>query len=81
MPVGTDPRFRRGLGRAVCLAAMGALRETGARQAVVYPVQGHPSYPGAVPLYRSLGFGPYARTFSYERPALYVDARTRGPPG
>lgn len=65
-PVGTDPQFRRlGLARAVCLAALHALRRSGATMAVVYPVDGHPAYPGAVPLYRSLGFTPYARSVSY----------------
>ncbi len=45
-PVGTDPQFRRkGLGRAVCLAAMHALRQAGGRQGFVYPVQGHPNHP------------------------------------
>lgn len=63
-PVGTDPRCRRhGLGRAVCLAAMHALRRAGARQAVVYPVHGQP----AVALYEGLGFRQYARTVTYVR--------------
>jgi ribosomal protein S18 acetylase RimI-like enzyme len=67
-PVGVDPRFRRrGLGRAVCLAAMHALREAGAHQAIVYPVHGHPEHPAPVPLYRSVGFQPYARTVSFSR--------------
>jgi ribosomal protein S18 acetylase RimI-like enzyme len=64
-PVGTDPRFRRqGLGRAVCLAAMHALRAAGADRAVVYPTFGH-GHPGAIPLYADLGFRPYARSVSY----------------
>ncbi|MEV6871716.1 GNAT family N-acetyltransferase [Amycolatopsis sp. NPDC051128] len=67
-PVGTDPRFRRrGLARAVCLAAMHALREAGARHAVVYPVQGHPDHPAPVPLYEGLGFRPYARTLTFTK--------------
>lgn len=66
-PVGTAPRFRRmGLGRAVCLAALHSLRETGAEQAIVYPVQGNPDFPAAYPLYESLGFRPYGRTHTYE---------------
>ena len=67
-PVGTLSEFRRlGLGRAVCLAALHALRLAGARQAVVYPVIGHPKSVGALPLYRDLGFSPYARSFTYRR--------------
>ncbi|MFC5289650.1 GNAT family N-acetyltransferase [Actinokineospora guangxiensis] len=65
-PVGAHPEFRRrGLARAVCLAALHALRAAGARQAVVYPAQGVPSRPGAVPLYAGLGFRAYARTADY----------------
>jgi ribosomal protein S18 acetylase RimI-like enzyme len=67
-PVGTDPRFRGlGLARAVCLAALHALRESGADQAVVYPVRGGKAHPGAVALYESLGFTPYARSVTYAR--------------
>lgn len=67
-PVGTAPRHRRrGLARAVCLAALHALREAGAIQAIVYPLQGDPAHPGAYPLYESLGFVPYARTLTYVR--------------
>jgi ribosomal protein S18 acetylase RimI-like enzyme len=66
-PVGTDPRFRRlGLGRAVCLAAMHAVRAAGADRAVVYPTFGH-GHPGAIPLYADLGFRPYARSVTYVR--------------
>ncbi|HEX9337341.1 MAG TPA: GNAT family N-acetyltransferase [Pseudonocardiaceae bacterium] len=64
-PVGTDPRFRRmGLGRAVCLAALHALRRAGATEAVVYPTGGS-GHPGAVPLYVNMGFQPYARSRAY----------------
>jgi GNAT superfamily N-acetyltransferase len=67
-PVGTDPGYRRqGLGRAVCLAALHALRRAGATQAVVYPVVGHPRSPAAGTLYDSLGFTPYGRTLTYTR--------------
>lgn len=63
-PVGTDPEFRRsGLARAVCLAAMHALRQAGAAQAVVYPVLGRPP----VQLYHGLGFRPYARTLTFTK--------------
>ncbi|WP_328445929.1 GNAT family N-acetyltransferase [Amycolatopsis sp. NBC_00438] len=68
-PVGTLPEFRRmGLARAVCLAALHAACEAGAREAVVYPVIGHPKSPAALPLYRDLGFRPYARTLTFTRP-------------
>jgi len=67
-PVGTLPEFRRlGLARAVCLTALHAAREAGAREAVVYPVIGHPKSPAALPLYRDLGFRPYARTLTFTR--------------
>ncbi|SDY03373.1 Ribosomal protein S18 acetylase RimI [Amycolatopsis xylanica] len=67
-PVGTDPRFRRrGLARAVCLAALGALRDAGADQAVVYPVRGLAKAAAAAPLYEDLGFVPYGRTVTYVR--------------
>jgi len=67
-PVGADPRFRRlGLGRAVCLAAMRALRAVGAREAVVYPVIGRAAHPGALALYRALGFAGYARSVDFRR--------------
>ncbi len=67
-PVGTLAEFRRlGLGRAVCLAALHALRSAGARQAVVYPIIGHPKSVGALPLYQDLGFRPYARGLSFAR--------------
>lgn len=67
-PVGTLPEFRRlGLARAVCLAALHAARDAGAREAVVYPVIGDPKFPAALPLYRDLGFRPYARTLTFTR--------------
>jgi ribosomal protein S18 acetylase RimI-like enzyme len=55
-PVGTDPAYwRRGLGLAVCVAALRALRRHGADTAVVYAteIDGMPSAPA---LYRKLGF-------------------------
>ena len=67
-PVGTAPAHRaRGLGRAVCLAALHALRAAGARTAVVYPVDSPPAHPGAMALYRSLGFRRYARSRTFVR--------------
>ncbi|ROO87136.1 acetyltransferase (GNAT) family protein [Actinocorallia herbida] len=61
-PVGTDPDFRRrGVSRAVCLAALHALRDAGAERAVVGP-RGDAAYPVPQALYRHLGFRPYART-------------------
>ncbi|MGW1882855.1 GNAT family N-acetyltransferase [Streptomyces sp. NPDC001970] len=66
-PVGTAPGFRRrGLSRAVCLAALHALRDAGARDAVVCP-RGDAGYPVPRMLYRSLGFRQYARTYTYSR--------------
>ncbi|GAB3137987.1 hypothetical protein GCM10027258_14380 [Amycolatopsis stemonae] len=67
-PVGTLPEFRRtGLARAVCLAALREAHHAGAREAVVYPVIGHPKSVAALPLYRDLGFRPYARTLTFTR--------------
>jgi GNAT superfamily N-acetyltransferase len=66
-PVGTDPRHRRrGLARAVCLAALRAAREAGARTAVVTP-RGDPGYPIPAQLYRSMGFRDQATTVAYRR--------------
>src|SRR5262245_27741130 len=57
-PVGTDPRYaQRGLGSAVSLACLHALRAAGATQAVVYP-RGDDAYPVARKLYFRLGFQP-----------------------
>ncbi|GAA2351590.1 GNAT family N-acetyltransferase [Streptomyces violaceusniger] len=64
-PVGTDPQFRRrGLSRAVCLAALHALRDVGASTAIVYP-RGDAAYPIPQILYQGMGFRPYARTRTY----------------
>jgi ribosomal protein S18 acetylase RimI-like enzyme len=63
-PVGTDPAFRRlGLARAVCVAALHALRKAGATQAYVNP-RGDADYPIPARLYRSLGFTDDGRTYS-----------------
>lgn len=66
-PVGTHPDHgRRGLARAVCLAAMHALREHGARQVLVY-ARGDEGHPAPLALYSSLGFRPVARHHRYVR--------------
>ena len=66
-PVGTHPDHRRrGLARAVCLAGLRALRERGARTAVVYSVGGSP----ATALYESLGFESISRHAKFRKPAL-----------
>lgn len=59
-PVGTDPEhWRRGFGRAVCLAALRAAQVAGARSAIVCSPN-----PG---LYEAVGFRPYGRFISLER--------------
>jgi GNAT superfamily N-acetyltransferase len=67
-PVGVDPAFRRlGLGRAVSIAALDALRRAGAERAVVYP-RGDAAYPVPMRLYSSIGFAPVSRTVTYLGP-------------
>jgi GNAT superfamily N-acetyltransferase len=62
-PVGTHPdHWRRGLGRAVCAAALRALRDTGAETAVVLAVSDE-----ARALYRSLGFDERSRYAGFRR--------------
>jgi GNAT superfamily N-acetyltransferase len=64
-PVGCAPEYRRrGLGQAVNLAALHALRETGAVEALVCP-RGDDGYPKARALYQSIGFKPGSRTRTY----------------
>ncbi len=64
-PVGTHPDHRRlGLSRAVCTAALYALKEHGAHTAIVCP-RGDSAYPVPQRLYRALGFTQYARTLTY----------------
>jgi GNAT superfamily N-acetyltransferase len=66
-PLGVDPGYRRlGLGRAVCLHALHALRDLGATAAITYP-RGDDAYPFTKPLYLGMGFEPYARTLAFER--------------
>jgi GNAT superfamily N-acetyltransferase len=67
-PVGSDPAFwRRGFARAVCSAALRALREHGADTALVGSVE-MPGYPSAPALYRSLGFRMAGRLVTFRRP-------------
>ena len=66
-PVGVHPDHqRRGLGRAVCLAALRALADQGADTAVVF-ARGDAGYPAPLALYRSLGFEPVARKLRFIR--------------
>ncbi|MEJ0064736.1 MAG: GNAT family N-acetyltransferase [Caulobacteraceae bacterium] len=66
-PVGVDPAFRRmGLSRAMCLAALNALRAAGATLATVKP-RGDPDYPVPRQAYRSMGFDSEGRQLVYER--------------
>lgn len=66
-PVGCAPVYRRrGLTRAVNLAALHALRAAGATAALVCP-RGDRDYPIPGQLYRSIGFQPGARTVTYVR--------------
>lgn len=66
-PVGTHPDYRRlGLGEAVCLSAMRALKAAGATRAIVYP-RGDDAYPVPGKLYARLGFEPYGRTLTYTK--------------
>ena len=66
-PVGCVPEHRgRGLGRAVTLAALHALRDLGGRIAQVTP-RGDDDYPGPRRLYESIGFRPARRTITWTR--------------
>lgn len=66
-PVGCAPAYRRqGLATAVNLAALTALREAGATQAIVCP-RGDDAYPIAAKLYQSIGFRPGPRTATYTK--------------
>ena len=69
-PVGTDADFRRqGLGAAVCVAALHALREAGAELAIV-TCRGDAAYPAPRELYFGLGFEPITRSYVYRRKRL-----------
>ena len=66
-PVGTDPRHaRKGLGAAVSLACLGAMRDAGANLAVVCP-RGDDAYPVPRALYHHIGFRDGGRTVTYRR--------------
>jgi GNAT superfamily N-acetyltransferase len=66
-PVGTDPRHaRKGLGAAVSLACLGAMRDAGATLAVVCP-RGDDAYPVPRALYHHIGFRDGGRTVTYRR--------------
>jgi len=68
-PVGTDPRHaRRGLGAAVSLACLHAMRDAGATLAVVCP-RGDAGYPVPRALYHRIGFRDAGRTVTYRRTA------------
>jgi ribosomal protein S18 acetylase RimI-like enzyme len=65
-PVGTHPEFRgRGLGRALLWEALWRLQQREIGAALVYPMGGDVP---AEALYRSAGFRPLKRQFSYSRP-------------
>jgi len=64
-PVGCAPQYRRrGLARAVCVAALHALRDVGGEQAVV-SWRGDGAHPGPEQLYTGLGFRPHLRTVTF----------------
>ncbi|MCZ8539847.1 GNAT family N-acetyltransferase [Psychrobacillus psychrodurans] len=62
-PVGTDPRFSRmGLASSVCKLALNALRDNGAKTAVVVCTS-----PKTHEFYKSIGFETFAQTKSFHR--------------
>jgi GNAT superfamily N-acetyltransferase len=64
-PVGCAPAYRRrGLARAVNLAALQALRGFGVNKAMVCP-RGDDGYPMARKLYQNIGFRPGSRTVKF----------------
>ncbi|MEU4241732.1 GNAT family N-acetyltransferase [Actinoplanes sp. NPDC026619] len=66
-PVGVDPEHgRRGLGAAVSLACLHAMRAAGATLAVVCP-RGDDAYPVPRRLYHAVGFHDAGRTVTYQR--------------
>ncbi|MGH6955981.1 MAG: GNAT family N-acetyltransferase [Caulobacteraceae bacterium] len=67
-PVGVDPAFRGlGLSRAMCFAAMRALKAAGGRLATVKP-RGDLYYPAPRQAYRKMGFVTEGRGRIYQRP-------------
>lgn len=66
-PVGVDPEFRRlGLSRALCFAALRALRDAGATLATVKP-RGDLDYPVPRQAYRKMGFVAEGRHHIWQR--------------
>ncbi len=66
-PVGVDPEFRGlGLSRALCYAALHALKAAGATLATVKP-RGDLDYPVPRQAYRKMGFVSEGRQYVYER--------------
>lgn len=66
-PVGVDPEFRRmGLSRAMCLAALHALKAAGATLATVKP-RGDDDYPVPRHAYATMGFVAEGRHHVYQR--------------
>jgi GNAT superfamily N-acetyltransferase len=66
-PVGVDPAFRRrGLSRAMCLAALHALNAAGATLATVKP-RGDDDYPVPRHAYATMGFVADGRHYVYQR--------------
>jgi ribosomal protein S18 acetylase RimI-like enzyme len=66
-PVGTHPAFRRrGLAAAVCSDAVRRLGALGATRAIVYATA-DPDRPGALALYRSIGFEEVTRAIDLRR--------------
>jgi hypothetical protein len=64
-PVGCAAEYRRlGLGQAVNLGALHALKELGGVEARVCP-RGDDAYPIPAKLYQSIGFRPGLRTVNY----------------
>jgi mycothiol synthase len=75
-PVGTHPDFRRlGLGRAVTLRGMGALRDLGMREAIVCSSETNAA---ALRLYASVGFRQYD-VFQYFEREIAVARQSRHP--
>ena len=73
-PVGTHPDHRRlGLGRAVCLAAIGRLVDLGAEEILIFS---DTSNPASEALYASLGATAVTRSIQYVRPIAATAAPT-----
>jgi mycothiol synthase len=76
-PVGTHPDHRRlGLGRAVCLAAIGRLVDLGAEEVLIFS---DASNAASEALYASLGATAVTRSIQYARPVADAAAPTIAP--